>query len=249
MKTYLQWLKELNNGWLDLEFAGLGGIGGAVIPDILRTALYSDIDSSPVIKKTKLRVGLFDGDHYELRNIKRQDFRELGNKAEVLSESLQAKFPQTFFRFHPYFIGLTKSEKTLDIGSQVKEGQVWFLSPDNNKTRKIFNDHFQKLQDGVLIAGGNNELDGMAHLYIRKEGADVTPPLIFQYPALENPDDLLPDELGCDRSEDTQLFVTNKDIAMAMLILFHQLLITPAENSPSFFRIFCGVNSGKRRVE
>lgn len=136
------------------------------------------------------------------------------------------------------------------VESVVKERRIVFLAPDNGKTRKIVNDRCGNLKDSVLISGGNDVVDGYAHVFVRRNGQDITPPLTYMNPSVSEPKDKSPAEMGCAELMESkpQLYLANLDIAQAMLILFYSLVTTPIDKTLHCHRLFCDSSTGKRRV-
>lgn len=66
---------------------GVGGIGIRVAKDVSRILEHQAPFSCVV---------LVDGDHYEPKNKNRQEFKNLGNKADVLAAEINEEFPDTF---------------------------------------------------------------------------------------------------------------------------------------------------------
>jgi len=244
--TWLDWYLQGDGVILEVVIIGLGGVGSELAHHLMRILAFG----SPFIKIKLIKVWLVDGDKYVFRNTSRQRFHKIGNKATVQAELLSQEFPRILFSAIPFFVGERKSEIEIPVQSVVKERRIVFLAPDNGKTRKIVNDHCARLDDCVLISGGNDVVDGSAHLYVRREGRNLTPPLSYMNPAVVNPKDLSPAEMNCEElaQEKPQLYLANLDVAQSMLILFYSLVTTPIDKDLPFFRIFCDSSTGERRV-
>jgi len=70
-----------------IVIVGVGGIGIRIAKDVGRILEHQAPFSCVV---------LVDGDHYEPKNKNRQEFKNLGNKAEVLAQEINEEFPDTF---------------------------------------------------------------------------------------------------------------------------------------------------------
>ena len=105
-----------------------------------------------------------------------------------------------------------------NVGQCIKEGDVVFACVDNHKTRKVVSDYASKLNNILLISGGNEWVDGNIQIYSRKEGKDVTPRLTDYHPEISNPADQSPDEMSCEElsQSDPQLLFTNLSVATLM---------------------------------
>lgn len=231
---------------LEVVIIGIGGVGTELAEHLSRILAFG----SPFRGIKIIKVILIDGDTYQFRNAERQNFDRIGNKAIVQAELLSKKFPRILFGAIPRFVGEKNSEKEIAVESVVKEGRIILLAPDNGKTRKLVNDRCAVLRNTILICGGNDMVDGYAHLYVRREGKDIAPPLTFMNPPVASPKDKSPAEMGCGELMESkpQLYVANLDVAQSMLILFYSLVNTPINKGLPFFRLFSDTSTGKRRV-
>lgn len=194
---------------MEIKVIGLGGIGGALAPFLVRYLEYSDGE--------RHRVTLVDGDSFERKNAPRQAFAALGNKARVKAEELAAHFPNVSLRAIPEYVTAG------NIHRVIREGDVVFLAVDNHKTRKLVSDHCATLQQVLLISGGNELTDGNVQVFHR-EGRDLTLPLTRFHPEIESPADLSPADEGCEvllQTSAPQLLFMNLAIASAMLSAFY----------------------------
>jgi molybdopterin/thiamine biosynthesis adenylyltransferase len=246
METWLDCYLQQSGSLLEVVIIGLGGIGCVLCEHLCRILAFS----SPFTRIKIIKVILIDGDTYQFRNVERQNFDRIGNKAIVQAERLSNKFPRILFGAIPCFVGEKNSEKEIAVESVVKECRIIFLAPDNGKTRKLVNDRCAVLKNTVLISGGNDIVDGYAHVYLRKDGKDITPPLSYMNPSVAEPKDKSPAEMGCAELMESkpQLYLANLDVAQAMLILFYSLVTTPINKGLPFFRLFSDTLTGKRRV-
>jgi molybdopterin/thiamine biosynthesis adenylyltransferase len=193
----------------NFKIIGLGGIG-SVLTDFLAQYLNYSYNG-------EARMFLVDGDKYEPKNAARQSFSEYGNKAEVKVEELASKFQKISFRPIDEFIDKKNAAEIIE------ERDIVFLVVDNHKTRKIVSKQCQKLNNIVLISGGNELTDGNVQVYLKKEGKEITAPLEAYHPEIENPKDKMPNELSCTERQksEPQLLFTNLTVACAMLNAFY----------------------------
>lgn len=197
---------------MEVFIIGLGGIGS-----VLSNTLSRYLDSKRTLDSTI--VNLIDGDSYEPKNLERQEFVSFGNKAEVKRMELCDKFTYLSFKSYPSFI----DEESIKI---IKEQSVVFLAVDNHKTRKLVSDYAKKLNDIILISGGNELTDGNVQIFIRKGGNNVTPSLTDYHPEIEKPKDKSPDEMSCEELSQSspQLFFTNFMVAGHMCSAFYNIM-------------------------
>ncbi len=187
---------------------GLGGIGKSLAEPLCRTLVFSKS------QRTTKRVILIDGDAYEEKNRQRQRFQAFSNKAEETSEALVATFPELEIEFKPHYVDNN------NIFLFIKDGDVVFLGVDNHATRKLVSDHAQSLKNVLLISGGNETHDGNVQICERRNDKQVAPPLIWQHPEIENPNDRNPADVACGElvaQGATQLLAVNLTIAALML--------------------------------
>ena len=217
---------------------GLGGVGSILIERLCRFLNYSqDINAT---------IRLVDGDHYELKNYERQEFYQMGNKAEIKVTELANKFRQLDLNSYDEFV------TTENISHMINDGDIIFLCVDNHKTRMIVSNYCKTLKNVALISGGNEFTDGNVQVYVRKNGKDLTPDLCKYHPEIANPDDKLPTEMSCEElaTSDPQLYFTNLGVATLMCWAFYNAVIKESyEKSEVYFDIVTmNANSKVRSV-
>ena len=86
----------------------------------------------------------------------------------------------------------------------VEEHDIVFLCVDNHSTRRTVSRRCRKLDNVLLISGGNDGVEkgrsgtfGNVMVYRRAAGVDVTHPLTRFHPEIARPADKRPDELSC----------------------------------------------------
>lgn len=209
----------------EISIIGLGGIGSFLVGPISR---FEESLNSPVT------INLIDGDEYELKNLDRQEFAEIGkNKATTKKEELRSKFTRVVFNDYPVFI--TED----NVSDFVKENSIVFLCVDNHKTRKIVDMAAEKLQDIILISGGNELVDGNVQIFIKKGGEKITPSLSDYHNEINNPEDKLPTELSCEElmNSEPQLLFTNLGVATCMTWAYRNALSGNFKFSEIYFDI------------
>ena len=194
------------SGSLRAVVIGLGGVGGALAPVLAR---YLEHRAGP-----RSRVLLVDGDVFQQRNAERQQFRRIGNKAEVVAEMLAEQFERVSLRAFGQYVD------AVNIVDVIENGTCVLLAVDNHATRKLVSDFCGTLSDVTLISGGNELTDGNVQVFARREGQNLTTPLTGFHPEIARPADRSPADLGCDvllAEGEPQLLFTNLAVASAML--------------------------------
>ena len=192
---------------------GLGGVGSILCERLARFLNYSaELDAE---------LFLVDGDTYETKNYERQEFTQMGNKAEIKAGDLDEQYPQMKLDFFPAYIN------EANIAQAIREGDVVFLCVDNHKTRMIVSNYCKQLNDVTLFSGGNEFTDGNVQIYVRKGGKDLTPDLCAYHPEIANPEDKLPEEMSCEElaKSDPQLYFVNLFVATLMCGAFYNVVI------------------------
>jgi len=202
---------------MNIKIIGLGGIGSILSEIISRNINYLRLDNPGEGKN----ITLIDGDEYEVKNAERQNFLELGNKAEIRKKELETKFREINFEFISAYV-----DENI-ISKVIENGDIILLGVDNHKTRKLVSDYCTTLQDVTLISGGNEYTDGNVQLYARKGGEDLTPSLTDYHAEIENPSDKLPTEMSCEEllHSEPQLYFTNATVAVFICQMFYYYVI------------------------
>ncbi len=188
---------------------GLGGIGSNLISPLCR---YLDSLNEP-----EIRIVVIDGDAYEAKNADRQEFLDVGNKAEVTAARMRRDFPGLAIEAKPEYV------TDENIFFMINNGDTVFLGVDNHATRKLVSDRCQELEEVTLISGGNELTDGNVQIYLRKGGNELTPPITHLHPEIAHPQDRNPAEMSCEElaaSGVPQLIFTNLAAAVHMLSAF-----------------------------
>lgn len=172
---------------------GCGGIGGILANHMNRIVGNQDI------------LWLIDGDKFEEKNRDRQDFKELRNKAEEVQSRMKCNT-----KFVPEFI--TKKSKDL-----FKDNDTVLMCVDNHATRLLVSKFCQKLENVILISGGNESTDGNVQVYIKRRGKEITEPIEKYHPEIQKPSDRNPGD-SCDRVSESepQIYFTNNTVATIM---------------------------------
>lgn len=199
-----------------VKIIGLGGVGGIV-------ARYGSIFLAAL--KTPCRMVLIDGDSFEPKNANRMFFGDYGNKAEVVRNELLPRFTDTQLELTAVPEYVTPD----NIDRLIRDGDIVILCLDNHASRKMVSDHVRKLDNIVLLTGGNEGADtergthGNVQAYVRVNGKDISDTITRFHPEIENPKDKLPTELSCTEQLESvpQILFSNLAVASALLNMLY----------------------------
>ena len=209
---------------------GAGGTGGHIAPHLYR--LLHALDRS-------VKVIIADGDIVEEKNLVRQNFiaSDLGrNKAQVLAE----RYASAFGMEAHYIPDFVESEDRLTelvrpgiypagpYSYQQSQGlSILIGAVDNNRSRQLCHQVFQKAEDLVYIDSGNGEYTGQVVCGVRRHGMTYYKPVGDIYPdSLENTDKF-PTELSCAEASLSapQSIVANIMAATAVVSYVYNILV------------------------
>jgi len=208
---------------------GAGGVGGFLLDGLVRMLEFRLPNSALMI---------VDGDNYEPKNLERQDFKEIGNKAEVKAQELQPRFPQTFIIPDKRWVIESKpddKEKQVAATDLLHEGDVVYATVDNYSARKTLFDAARKFDNIDVFTGGNDDkLFGSTYHYQRRDGKDVTDHPAEWHEELVNPPNRNPGLMSCqERAElegGTQLLATNMTVAGFLLGRTEKVILNGEED-------------------
>ncbi len=175
---------------------GAGGTGGYVIPQLYRIAYAS---------KRKCRVIIADGDIVEEKNLIRQNFshNDIGeNKAAVLAE----RYSEVFGIETEYIPDFIEDEDQLydllyiqhyNYSSEPKPISILIGAVDNNRSRVMCNNVFNKLDDVIYIDSGNEDFSGQVVCGMKMNGKVISKPVARIYPDILTDVEKFPSELSC----------------------------------------------------
>lgn len=207
---------------------GAGGVGSWLAPGLARMLEWSAPNSGLII---------VDGDTYEPKNKERQNFKGMGNKAEVLAAELAQEFDRTFIIPIPSWV-VESIEETEVVEEEdengnppagkiagvdlLSEDDVVYAVVDNFAARKVLFDAAREFDNIDIFTGGNDDAYyASIYHYQRRDGRDVTDHPVERQPEYENPPDRNPGDMSCqERAEiegGTQLLATNMTVAAFLL--------------------------------
>lgn len=217
-------MKLARNRPVKIVIIGAGGTGGYVIPHLYRIALAS---AHPC------RVVIADGDVVEKKNLIRQNFAECDigeNKAAVMAE----RYSEVFGIETEYIPEYIEDEEQLyDLlkvsGSYGQPKPIGILigAVDNNRSRIMCNNVFNKLEDIIYIDSGNGEFTGQVVCGVKMGGKVLSKPVARVYPDILTDVEKFPSELSCaERSVSApQSIAANVFASTAVASMLYYLLI------------------------
>lgn len=208
---------------------GAGGTGGYIIPHLYRIAYASE---------RQCRVIIADGDIVEKKNLIRQNFAECDigeNKAEVMAR----RYSEVFGIETEYIPDFIESEEQLYNLLSVKQTYSWPYSDepksipiligavDNNRSRIMCNNVFNKMNDIIYIDSGNEEFSGQVICGVKRSGKVLSKPVARVYPDILTDTEKFPSELSCaQRSVSApQTIAANVFASTAVISMLYYLLI------------------------
>lgn len=212
---------------------GAGGTGGWLCEGLARMLEFRFPGSALII---------VDGDNFEPKNAERQNFEDIGNKAEVRARALQPQFPNTFIipdnRWVVEEVKSKKDNQKIAAGDLLNENDVVYAVVDNFAARKTIFDAAREFENIDVFTGGNDdELYGSTYHYQRREGKDITDHPVELHPELADPPDRNPGELSCQERAQleggTQLLATNMTVAGYLLGRTEKTILNGEEDKES----------------
>ena len=209
---------------------GLGGIGLILARYLtLFLAAFRDVE---------FRLVLCDGDAFEPGNTYRMDVPDFDNKAAAVAAELTRLFGRAglHVRFVPEYVTAKNVEQ------MIRSGDCVLLAVDNHATRLLVSQRCRRLDDVVLISGGNDGVEegaaqrdgtyGNVQVYVRGGGRDESPSLEQFHPEIASPADRNPAELDClelTAGGAPQLLFANLAVASALCNALLRLLAPARE--------------------
>jgi hypothetical protein len=190
---------QINNGVLDLKFVnvfkivqvGCGGTGGYV-QYFLSRLLYS--------LNYKPGYVLCDGDVVERKNLLRQNFIE-GDLGENKAYKLAFRYGSVYGLKIEYVDSYIEDAEMLLKLLPDDHNNISLLlgCVDNNKSRQVFHEVFETMENIIYIDSGNDETTGQVVCGVKYKGKVLLPPLGEVYPdVLEDTDSIFKSEESCE---------------------------------------------------
>lgn len=118
-----------------------------------------------------------DGDSVEAKNLERQQFlpgQVTMNKAEAAVQQIA----------DPNLKAYAEYLSDQNIERFLQDGDVVFICADNFTVRKRIEDKALALPNVTVINGGNEATDGSVQLWVRENGANITPRIGYLHPEI-----------------------------------------------------------------
>jgi len=175
---------------LNIVIVGAGGVGGRLLSEVARYCQYQPTLETQIL--------LIDGDCYEVKNADRQAFSCMGKKAEVKVSECAGLFNRVSLTPVSEFLTPDNIDVLIDDSDGVNDLTIVFVCVDNHKTRRLIDEYAGKMQNVVVINGGNNLIDGNVQMCVRKDGKWLTATMSEIHDEVANPQDKSPHELHCE---------------------------------------------------
>lgn len=223
---------------------GAGGIGTWLAEGVVRMLEWKFPGSALI---------LVDGDNYEQKNLERQHFSQMGNKASVKALELSKQFTNTMIIPIPKWVVSDDHRDTDEDSNKIKaselitEGDIVLAVVDNFAARKILFDAASNIDNIDVFTGGNDDnLFGSVYHYRRRDGHDVTSHPVETHPEYQSPPDRNPGEMSCqERAEvegGTQILATNMAVAALLLGRIQHTIVS--EQNPEQSEIYFDLGLG-----
>lgn len=165
---------------------------------------------------------LIDGDSIESKNLERQFFPGVVgmNKAMAVEKMAKERFPNLDTQVMVEF--LNKTNIKLHKNTWLKSDTLVFMCVDNDATRVYLEEQCERINNLIVIDGGNGDVDGQAKLWLREGYKNTTPSLVELAPEIKWSKDVMPDLEHCldKTASDPQTAIVNAAVAHAMHWLF-----------------------------
>ena len=202
---------------------GAGGTGGYIIPHLYRIAHTS---------QRKCRVIIADGDIVEEKNLVRQNFApcDIGeNKAKVMAERYSDVFGIETEYIPDYIEDEERLYQLLYTNPYSFDGEIGILigAVDNNRSRIMCQNVFDRLNNIIYIDSGNGEYTGQVVCGAKMSGTIISKPIAKVYPDILTDIEKFPSELSCaERSVSApQTIAANVFASTAVATMLYYLLI------------------------
>lgn len=152
---------------------GAGGTGTHLL-----AALCTYLEARYSKSNEDWMLHIMDGDVVEMKNLERQLFTAghiTTNKAVAAASMLNN--PDHVYGTPEYL-----SEDNME--RYIRDGDTVFICADNFTVRKRIEDHARKLDNVVVINGGNEQHTGSVQIWVRQNKTNVTPRIGYAHPEI-----------------------------------------------------------------
>lgn len=235
---------QVNHNRYNVVVIGTGGTGGNLIPTLSRL-FYSLLDG----KENEILFTLVDGDNVDEGNLYRQPFikSDLGkNKAFVFAKrysnafGIEISYNDTYIENEEDLLHLlTKCNKSYNLKGNYLPILIGCV--DNNRSRAMMHNVFNKLADIVYIDSGNEKISGQVVMGVRSKGNVLMPPVAELYPSiLEDKSSIFKSQESCSNVQRNEHGIDVKKMS--------QQLITNATASNIILNFLSNIILGKELV-
>jgi len=212
-----------NKDKIKIVIIGIGGIGGW-LSDMVCKYIAHQNEFQP-------EIYLVDGDGVETKNLERQTFsrHDIGKfKADAKVEQIVKLYPNLKCRAINKYVD---EENVYDI---IGENSIVLTGLDNFASRAIISKRCHKLQNVLLISGGNEYVDGASMCYMVENGIEKHPKLEKYFKEYRKPPDKNPADISCEEllaiGSSPQLVFANVTAAVCMCWMFYNYLLYILKN-------------------
>lgn len=201
------------NGVKSVVVVGCGGIGSHLIPPLCRFLAAEKFEGNVIF---------WDGDSFDLKNQVRQEFKVDGvgqNKATVMMERMR--------ELHPTLTVVDRNEYVTlaNVHTCCLEDSIVFVCVDNHPARTIISRAATEQDNIVVISAGNELVDGNVHVFLRRDGQNLSETLLQRHPEISK---IKAGErhAGCEamiEEGSTQLLITNLTASVCQMLAFHNV--------------------------
>lgn len=206
---------------------GVGGTGGNVLLSMAR------ILRGFAVRKEKIyyKYIIADGTTVKSHNLENQQFRKTDvgkKKTEVLADRYYRLLDVPIYAYHDYVEDTETLERLFNIENRWAVNIPVLLGcVDNNKSRQVFHQYFDKAFNLIYIDSGNTTYGGQVIMGVKAGGVEILPPAGRIYKEMLTDRDMFKSEESCVENYERypQLQVTNEKAADAMVNMLHNLIL------------------------
>lgn len=221
---------------------GTGGTGGYLIAYLTR--LLSTLTHTP-------HLIICDGDSVAEHNLHRQNFipQDLNkNKAQVLSERYNNIYNLQTAYLDEFIEDTEKLTNLFPLNSRYYPVVIGCV--DNNKTRQLLHEVFEKTDTILYIDSGNDDETGQVVAGVKISGKEILPPVGKIYPnILSDTDSVFKSEESCSRDENAVIQSMPANITAAGIIFSYLYALLKSKSLCASHTTFNALFPNVRSVE
>lgn len=212
--------------WMIVQI-GVGGTGGNVLLSMARILRGFMVRNEKIYYKYIIA----DGTTVKPHNLENQQFRKTDvgkKKTEVLAERYYRLLDVPIYAYHDYVEDVETLERLFDTEDRWEVNIPVLLGcVDNNRSRQVFHQFFDRADNLIYIDSGNTTYGGQVIMGVKADGKEILPPAGRIYKEMLTDKDMFKSEESCAENYHRypQLQVTNEKAADAMTNLLHNLML------------------------